>query len=60
MIGVELATDGAPVVAECLKRKLLVNSTHGTVVRLLPALNITDEQMAEGLSVLEDVLLALK
>jgi acetylornithine/N-succinyldiaminopimelate aminotransferase len=59
MIGVELATDGAPVVAECLKRQLLINCTHGTVIRLLPALNITDEQMAEGLSVLEDVLLSL-
>jgi predicted acetylornithine/succinylornithine family transaminase len=60
MIGLELATDGAPVVAECLKRRLLVNCTHGTVIRLLPALNITDEQMAEGLAILEDVLLALK
>jgi acetylornithine/N-succinyldiaminopimelate aminotransferase len=60
MIGVELASDGAPVVAECLRRKLLVNSTHGTVIRLLPALNIADEQMAVGLSVLEEVLLSLK
>jgi acetylornithine/N-succinyldiaminopimelate aminotransferase len=60
MIGVELAADGAPVVAECLKRKLLVNSTHGTVVRLLPALTITDDQMSEGLSILEEALLSLK
>jgi predicted acetylornithine/succinylornithine family transaminase len=60
MIGVQLATDGAPVVAECLKRRLLVNATHGTVIRLLPALNITDAQMDEGCSILEEVLLALK
>jgi acetylornithine/N-succinyldiaminopimelate aminotransferase len=60
MIGLELATDGAPVVAECLKRRVLINATHGTVIRLLPALNITDEQIAEGLAVLEEVLLALK
>jgi predicted acetylornithine/succinylornithine family transaminase len=60
MIGVELATDGAPVVAECLKRRVLLNATHGTVIRLLPALNITDAQMGEGLDVIEDVLLALK
>jgi predicted acetylornithine/succinylornithine family transaminase len=60
MIGVQLATEGAPVVAECLKRKLLVNATHGTVIRLLPALNITDSQMDEGCSILEEVLLALK
>ena len=60
MIGVQLATDAAPVVAECLKRRLLVNATHGTVIRLLPALNITDAQMDEGCSILEEVLLALK
>ena len=60
MIGVQLATDGAPIVAECLKRRLLVNATHGTVIRLLPALNITDLQMDEGLAILEEVLLAIK
>ena len=36
MIGIQLATDGTPVVAECLNRKLLVNCTHQTVIRLLP------------------------
>ncbi len=60
MIGVQLAVDGTPVVTECLKRKLLVNCTHQTVIRLLPALNITDEQIAEGCSVLEEALLSLK
>ncbi len=60
MIGVQLAIDGAPVVAECLKRKLLVNATHGTVIRLLPALNITDEQVDSGCDILEDVLVNLK
>jgi acetylornithine/succinyldiaminopimelate/putrescine aminotransferase len=60
MIGVQLATDGAPVVAECLKRRLLINATHGTVLRLLPALNITDQQMDDGCSILEEVLTALK
>ena len=35
MIGIELAVDGTPVVKECLARKLLVNCTHSTVIRLL-------------------------
>jgi acetylornithine/N-succinyldiaminopimelate aminotransferase len=60
MIGVQLATDAAPVVAECLKRKLLINATHGTVIRLLPALNITDEQIDAGCEILDDVLVNLK
>jgi acetylornithine/N-succinyldiaminopimelate aminotransferase len=60
MIGVELSADGAPVVEECLKRRLLLNCTHGTVIRLLPALTLTDAQLDEGCAVLEEVLLAYK
>jgi acetylornithine/N-succinyldiaminopimelate aminotransferase len=60
MIGVELSAEGAPVVEECLKRRLLVNCTHGTVIRLLPAMNLTDEQLDQGCAVLEEVLLAYK
>jgi acetylornithine/succinyldiaminopimelate/putrescine aminotransferase len=39
-----------------MERKLLINATHETVVRLLPALNITDEQAEEGCGVLKEVL----
>jgi acetylornithine/succinyldiaminopimelate/putrescine aminotransferase len=56
MVGLELASDGAPVVKECLARKLLVNCTHGTVIRLLPAMNLTEEQAEEGCDVLADVI----
>ena len=56
MIGLELAIDGAPFVAACLERRLLVNCTHGTVLRLLPALNLTDAELEEGCDILEDVL----
>ena len=60
MIGVELATDGAPVVQACLQKGLLINCTHQTVIRLLPALTITDEQIDDGCDTLDEVLLALK
>ncbi len=56
MIGVELTVDGAPFVAECLKRRLLINCTHGTVLRLLPALNLTDAELEEGCDILTEVL----
>jgi predicted acetylornithine/succinylornithine family transaminase len=58
MIGIELAVDGAPVVQQCLERLLLVNCTHATVLRLLPALTLTDAQLDEGCTILEEVLLA--
>lgn len=60
MIGVQLATDGTPIVHECLKHGLLINCTHQTVIRLLPAINITDEQIDAGCEVLAGVLLAYK
>lgn len=59
MIGVELTCDGAPVVDRCLQRKLLVNCTHGTVLRLLPAMNLSDEAIHQGCDILDEVLLSL-
>ena len=58
MIGLELHADAGPVVAECLNRGLLINATQQTVVRLLPALTLTDDELAEGCDVLVDVLSA--
>ena len=47
-----------PSLPECMKRRLLINATHGHVVRLLPALTITDDQIDEGCAILADVLAA--
>jgi predicted acetylornithine/succinylornithine family transaminase len=60
MVGIELATDGAPIVNACLRRRLLINCTHGTVLRLLPALTLTDAELDEGCGILESVLLEHK
>jgi acetylornithine/N-succinyldiaminopimelate aminotransferase len=56
MIGLELVVDGAPIVQQCLEHGLLVNCTHQTVLRLLPAMTLADEQLAEGCEILADVL----
>ncbi len=58
MIGIELGIDGAPIVQDCLKRGLLINCTHQTVIRLLPAVNIEFEQIDSGCEILLEVLLA--
>ncbi len=59
MIGVELSIDGTPIVDECLKQKLLINCTHGNVLRLLPALNLPDDALQAGCDILENVLLSI-
>ena len=37
MVGVELAVEGAPFVAEAAKRGLLINCTHDFTIRLAAA-----------------------
>jgi predicted acetylornithine/succinylornithine family transaminase len=59
MVGVELAIEGAPAVKACLERKLLINCTHGTVIRLLPAMTLADQQAHDGCDILADVLIRL-
>lgn len=56
MIGIELDIDGGPIVNECMKRGLLINCTQGTVLRLLPAMNIADEDIHAGLNILHRAL----
>ena len=56
MIGLELNCEGAPIVAKCLARGLLINCTHGTVIRLLPAVNIPDDLIDDGCVILAEVL----
>jgi acetylornithine/N-succinyldiaminopimelate aminotransferase len=56
MIGVELAIEGAATVRACMERGLLINCTHGTVIRLLPAMTLTEEQVHQGCDILSEVL----
>ena len=56
MIGLELSIDASGIVSDCMEQGLLINATHGTVIRLLPALNILDEQVDEGCALLLEAL----
>jgi acetylornithine/N-succinyldiaminopimelate aminotransferase len=54
MWGLELAQEGAPVVAACRERGLLVNCTQGNVIRLLPPLIVTPRELEAALAILGD------
>ena len=56
MIGMALSRPGASVVEACLRKGLLINCTHDTVLRMLPAMNISRALMDEGLDILEQAL----
>ncbi|MGO8705554.1 MAG: aspartate aminotransferase family protein [Candidatus Brocadiia bacterium] len=60
MIGMDLDRPGKDVVARCLAEGLLINCTHDTVIRMLPAMTISREIMDEGLDILENSLAAEK
>jgi acetylornithine/succinyldiaminopimelate/putrescine aminotransferase len=59
MLGVELKFDSFPVFLKALEKRLIINSTHNTVLRIMPALNITRKELDEGLEILEEVFRSL-
>jgi predicted acetylornithine/succinylornithine family transaminase len=56
MIGIELNVLAGAAVQKAMQRGVLLNVTHDTVVRLLPALNITEEQVELGCETVAEVL----
>ncbi|MDB5107810.1 MAG: argD2 [Candidatus Binatus sp.] len=56
IIGIVLKHDPRVIVDACVKARLLVNGTAGNVVRLLPPLNLTREEAAAGLEIIENAL----
>lgn len=55
MIGIDLEIEGAGIVEKCREEGLLINCTHGSVLRLLPAFNITREELSFGFDIIENV-----
>jgi predicted acetylornithine/succinylornithine family transaminase len=56
MIGIELAVDASALVERCMARRLLINVTQGNVIRLLPAMTMSEDEVREGCEVLVDLL----
>lgn len=56
MIGVQLTKPGAEIVNKCLDNGLRINCTHETVVRLMPPMIATKEQIDEAVEIFDGVL----
>lgn len=56
MLGVELSKPGKVIVDGCRQKGLLINCTHETVLRLMPALLITKKEVDRALVILDNVL----
>jgi len=56
LVGIEVRTEVLPLIQGCVEKGVLVNRAGENVLRILPALNITEEELTQGLDVIEEVL----
>jgi len=56
LIGIEMSFTGRPLVLKALENGLLMNCTSENIIRFVPALNITEEEVSEGLDIFEKTL----
>lgn len=56
MIGVQLNGPGATIVSKCLEKGLRINCTQETVLRLMPSMTITAEEIDRAIAILDEVL----
>jgi predicted acetylornithine/succinylornithine family transaminase len=55
ILGMELNLDGSSIVKEMLRKKILINCTMGNVLRFLPPLIVTQEEIDRVIKALEEV-----
>jgi acetylornithine/succinyldiaminopimelate/putrescine aminotransferase len=60
ILGMELSIDGSSIVNEMLKKNILINCTMGKVLRFLPPLIVTQEEIDRVVNALEEVFQGLK
>ena len=56
LLGMELNIEGKQIVEKCIGKGLLINGKHDIVLTLMPALNITKNEVDKALRILESVL----
>lgn len=60
LLGLELTVPGKPIVDACLERGLIINCTRDTVLRFLPPLNITTQDVDKAVDILNEIFAAFK
>ena len=56
MIGIQLTADGAGIVSKCLEKGLRINCTQQTVLRFMPSMTVTTDQIDQAMEIIESVL----
>ncbi len=56
MIGIQLNAPGAKIVDDCLEKGMRINCTQGNVLRFMPSMTVSKEELDEAIKILESVL----
>jgi predicted acetylornithine/succinylornithine family transaminase len=56
MIGIQLKGPGKEIVSKCLEKGLRINCTHESVLRLMPAMIVTKEEIDAAVDIIDNVL----
>lgn len=56
MIGIQLTTPGGQIVSKCLENGLRINCTHDTVLRFMPSMIVTTDEIDKAIEILDNVL----
>ncbi|KAJ1922197.1 acetylornithine aminotransferase [Mycoemilia scoparia] len=56
LLGLQISKDPAPIVADALKKGLLLVAAGGNTIRIIPPLVITKAEISEGVSILANAL----
>jgi len=59
MLAMELDRDGGPIVLACRERGALINCTQGNILRFLPPLLVTRDEIDQFLTILAEALKAV-
>ena len=55
MLGIQLKSPGAAIVAKCLEKGLRINCTQDTVLRFMPAMNVKQGEINKAINILDSV-----
>ena len=56
MIGIQLTSPGNEIVNKCLEKDLRINCTQDTVLRFMPPMIVTKDQIDQAIEILDTVL----
>ena len=56
MLGLQLNMPGAAIVSRCLEKGLRINCTQETVLRMMPSMTVTQDEIDAAVAILDEVL----